>query len=106
MKPISKTAIIGKNVKIGKFVTFYGDVEIGDNCTIESYCELGYPNGRKKKVFKIDANSDIKGHSILPRPFSFEDRFYQFLDFTFGELLKWLTYRKAGHRHHSHKREV
>jgi len=92
MNDISKKAKIGKNVKIGKFVTFYGDVDIGDNCTIESYCELGYPNGKEKRSLKIDENSYIRSHSILPLSFSFEDRFYQFLDFTFGNLLKWFTY--------------
>jgi len=65
MNIISDKAKIGKNVKFGNFVTVYDDVEIGDNCTIESYCELGYSNGREKGVLKIGKNSLIRSHSIL-----------------------------------------
>jgi len=62
---ISKNAKIGKNVKFGNFVTVYDDVEIGDNCIIDSYCELGYSNGREKGPLIIGANSRIRSHSIL-----------------------------------------
>lgn len=62
---ISKKARIGKNVKFGNFVTVYDDVEIGDNCMIESYSELGYSNGREKGPLKIGSNSKIRSHSVL-----------------------------------------
>lgn len=65
MNFISEKVKIGKNVKFGNFVTVYDDVEIGDNCTIEPYCELGYSNGREKGVLKIGTNSFIRSHSIL-----------------------------------------
>ena len=65
MNIISDKTKIGKNVKFGDFVTVYDDVEIGDNCTIESYCELGYSNGREKGPLKIGGNSHIRSHSIL-----------------------------------------
>lgn len=65
MNQISKNAKIGKNVKFGNFVTIYDDVEIGDDCIIESYCELGYSNGRENGPLKIGNNSHIRSHSIL-----------------------------------------
>ena len=65
MSFISEKAKIGKNVKIGNFVTIYDDVEIGDNSIIESYCEIGYSNGREKGPLKIGSDSKIRSHSIL-----------------------------------------
>ena len=65
MNIISEKAKIGKNVKIGNFVTIYDDVEIGDNSIIESYCEIGYSNGREKGPLKIGSDSKIRSHSIL-----------------------------------------
>jgi acetyltransferase-like isoleucine patch superfamily enzyme len=62
---ISEKAKIGKNVKIGNFVSIYDDVEIGDNSVIESYCEIGYSNGREKGPLQIGRNSRIRSHSIL-----------------------------------------
>ena len=47
MNIISKKAKIRKNVTFGNFVTVYDNVEIGDNCIIESYCEIGYSNGKE-----------------------------------------------------------
>ena len=65
MNIISKKAKIGNNVKFGNFVTVYDDVEIGDNCIIDSYCEIGYSNGREKGPLKIGVNARIRSHSIL-----------------------------------------
>jgi len=65
MNFISKKAKIGNNVKFGNFVTVYDNVEIGDNCIIDSYCEIGYSNGREKGPLKIGANTKIRSHSIL-----------------------------------------
>jgi len=65
MNIISKKAKIGNNVKFGNFVTVYDDVEIGDNCIIDSYCEIGCSNGREKGPLKIGANSRIRSHSLL-----------------------------------------
>lgn len=62
---ISEKAKIGKNVKFGSFVIVYDDVEIGDNCIIESYCEIGYSNGREKGPLKLGQNAKIRSHSIL-----------------------------------------
>jgi acetyltransferase-like isoleucine patch superfamily enzyme len=65
MNIISKNAKIGKNVKFGNFVTVYDNVEIGDNCIIESYCEIGYSNGREKGPLKLGSNSKVRSHSVL-----------------------------------------
>jgi acetyltransferase-like isoleucine patch superfamily enzyme len=40
-------------------------VEIGDNSVIESYCEIGYSNGREKRSLKIGENAKIRSHSII-----------------------------------------
>jgi len=65
MNFISKKARIGKNVKFGNFVTVYDNVEIGDNCIIDSYCEIGISNGREKGPLKLGANSRIRSHSVI-----------------------------------------
>jgi len=65
MNIISEKAKIGKKVKIGNFVTISDDVEIGDNSIIESYCEIGYSNGKEKGPLKIGSDSKIRSHSIL-----------------------------------------
>lgn len=65
MNIISKKAKIGKNVQFGNFVTVYDNVEIGDDCNIDSYCEIGYSNGKEKGPLKLGANARIRSHSIL-----------------------------------------
>lgn len=64
MNSISQHAKIGQNVSIGDFVTISGDVEIGDDSVIESYCHIGYSNGREKSGLTIGANAHIRSHSI------------------------------------------
>lgn len=65
MNIISNKAKIGNKVSFGNFVTVYDDVEIGDNSVIESYCEIGYSNGREKRSLKIGENAKIRSHSII-----------------------------------------
>tara|TARA_Y100000591_G_C21727929_1_gene642403 strand:+ start:332 stop:1075 length:744 start_codon:yes stop_codon:yes gene_type:complete len=62
---ISKKAKIGKNFKVGNFVTITDDVEIGDNCEIESYSYIGYSNGREKRKLIIGNHAKIRSHSIV-----------------------------------------
>lgn len=63
---ISEKAFIGKNVKIGPFTIVYDNVEIGDNCIIESHCELGVSNHlSESKKLKLSKNSHIRSHSIF-----------------------------------------
>jgi acetyltransferase-like isoleucine patch superfamily enzyme len=65
MNSISSKAKIGNNVKIGKFVTVYDDVEIGDNAIIDSYSEIGVSNGQEKKGLSIGENAHIRSHSVI-----------------------------------------
>jgi len=63
---VSNEAKIGQGVYIHPFVTIYGNVEIGDNTTIEEYSVVGYPTplaGDRPLV--IGHNSHIRTHSIL-----------------------------------------
>jgi len=62
---ISSKASIGKNVKFGSFVIVHDNVTIGDDSVVESYCELGYSNGREKGPLHIGANAHVRSHSIL-----------------------------------------
>jgi acetyltransferase-like isoleucine patch superfamily enzyme len=65
MNFISSTAKIGKNVKFGNFVTVHDGVTIGDDSIIESYCELGYSNGRERGPLQIGRGAHIRSHSVL-----------------------------------------
>lgn len=65
MNAISKKAVIGKNVKFGNFVIVHDDVVIGDNSVIESYCEIGYSNGRENGGLTIGHHAHIRSHSVL-----------------------------------------
>ncbi len=65
MNIISPSALIGKNVSFGNFVTVYDNVEIGDNSNIESYCEIGYSNGRERGPLVIGPNAKIRSHSVI-----------------------------------------
>jgi acetyltransferase-like isoleucine patch superfamily enzyme len=62
---VSDKATIGGNVTIAANAIVYDDVEIGDNSVIESYCEIGYSNGREKRGLIIGENAKIRSHSIL-----------------------------------------
>ena len=62
---ISEKAKIGKNVKFGNFVSVYDAVEIGDNCIIDSYSEVGVSNGLEKGPLIIGKNAKIRSHSII-----------------------------------------
>ena len=64
MNSISSKARIGSNVSLGEYVTISDGVEIGDNSVIESYCHLGYSNGRERGDLIIGRNAHIRSHSI------------------------------------------
>ncbi len=64
MNSISSKARIGQNVSLGNYVTISDDVEIGDNSVIESYCHLGYSNGREGGELVIGENAHIRSHSV------------------------------------------
>ena len=73
---ISKDAKIGENVTIGSFVKIYGEVEIGNNTTIEDGCIIGLPNKNAKEPLVIGHNSHIRSHSILYQGSNFGEKFY------------------------------
>ena len=73
---ISKAAKIGENVTIGSFVKIYGEVEIGNNTTIEDGCIIGLPNKNAKEPLVIGHNSHIRSHSILYQGSNFGEKFY------------------------------
>lgn len=63
---VSGKAIIGTNVTIGAFTTIHDNVQIGDNCIVEGYCELGVSNHLSEgKALIIGDGSHIRSHSIF-----------------------------------------
>ncbi|MGF1883293.1 acyltransferase [Vibrio splendidus] len=63
---ISPNAKIGKNVTIGPFCIVHDGVEIADDVTIDSYCEIGIPTSlAKKPQLSIGKGSKIRSHSVL-----------------------------------------
>lgn len=63
---ISQHATLGNNIKIGPFTIIHPGVVIGDNTTIDSYCELGYPTQLAHNAeLIIGADSLIRSHSVF-----------------------------------------
>ena len=63
---ISSNATIGDNVTIGAFCIIHDFVEIGNNSTIDSYCELGIPTPLSiNNVLSIGKGSKIRSYSCL-----------------------------------------
>lgn len=63
---VSKNADIGADVNIGPYSIIHDNVKIGDNCTIDSYCEIGYPSRlAKRQELIIGDNSLIRSHSVF-----------------------------------------
>lgn len=63
---ISPNAKIGNNVTIGAFCIIHDFVEIGDNSTIDNYCELGIPTPlANSDALIIGDNSRIRSYSCL-----------------------------------------
>jgi acetyltransferase-like isoleucine patch superfamily enzyme len=71
---ISTKAKIGKNISIGPFTIIHGDVEIGDDVTIEGYCEIGYPSPiAKGRNLVIGSGALIRSHSIFYQGSTFDE---------------------------------
>jgi len=63
---ISKIAKIGANVSVGAYTIIHDDVEIGDNTTIDAYCEIGYPTPRAiGQPLSIGKGALIRSHCIF-----------------------------------------
>ena len=56
---VSPRAKIGKNVTIGHFSVVHDNVIIGDNTTIEGYCEIGYSTKLADKQPLIIGNNSL-----------------------------------------------
>lgn len=59
----------GKGTKIWQPTNIYGDVEIGENCSIGVFCDIG---GNHRGV-KIGNNVKIQSHSFIPDSVILED---------------------------------
>ena len=69
---VAKTAIIGKNVKIGDGTIIYDHVEIGDNAIIANDCVIGEPLNSyyRNSTYKqpqtiIGSYSLVRSHTII-----------------------------------------
>lgn len=72
---VSEKAVIGKNVTIGPFTIVHDNVQIGDDVTIEGYCEIGVANHLSGGTpLVIGAGSHIRSNSIFYEGSSFGER--------------------------------
>ncbi|MCP5160082.1 MAG: N-acetyltransferase [Hahellaceae bacterium] len=72
---VSPQAKLGKNVKIGHFSVIHDNVVIGDNTTIEGFCEIGYPTAlATNKPLIIGNDSLIRSHSLFYAGSIFKDK--------------------------------
>lgn len=63
---ISPLAKLGRDVSVGPYTIIHDDVELGDGCVIDGFCELGYPTPLAQgKLLQIGANAKIRSHSIF-----------------------------------------
>ena len=71
---VSSKAILGKNVNVGPYTVIYDNVCLGDNTSIDGFCEIGYPTPLSDGItLNIGANSLIRSHSIFYEGSSFGD---------------------------------
>ena len=64
---IDENANLGKDIHIGPFTVIHSNVNIGDNTTIEGWCEIGKPsaNAQDSSILEIGSNSIIRSHSTI-----------------------------------------
>ena len=64
---IAPEARIGRNVTFGHGVRVYGNVEIGDDCSIGDFSVIGLPCARRKDVppLILGANATIRSHAVI-----------------------------------------
>lgn len=71
---VSPKAKLASGVSIGPFCLIHDNVEIGENTTIEAYCELGHPSRLSDGTpLQIGANSLIRSYSMFYEGSSFGD---------------------------------
>lgn len=63
---VSAKAMIGENVTIGPFTIIHDNVDIGDNVTIDGYCEIGVSNHFSAgQLLIIGDGAHIRSNSIF-----------------------------------------
>lgn len=63
---IAKGAQLGRNVIVGEFTIIHPNVEVGDDCIIESHCIIGYPTPLAQGLpLRIGQGTLIRSHSVL-----------------------------------------
>lgn len=86
---VSSDARLGEDVTVGAYSIIHDNVTIGENSTIESYCEIGYPTKLAKDMqLFIGRNSLIRSHSVLYQGSVFGDELVTGHRVTIREKLK------------------
>jgi acetyltransferase-like isoleucine patch superfamily enzyme len=63
---VSSKAEIGRNVRIGAFSCIHDNVVIGDDSTVEGYCEIGVPSPLSDgSPLSIGAGARVRSHSVF-----------------------------------------
>ncbi len=63
---VSPRARLGRNVQIGPFSLVHDGVELGDDCVVESHCELGHPTPRADGApLVLGAGAHIRSYSLF-----------------------------------------
>lgn len=63
---VDPSAKIGNNVTIGDFTVVHANVEVGDDCTIESHCIVGNPTPLADGLpLRVGPGALIRSHSVL-----------------------------------------
>jgi len=72
---VSPKAKLGKNVSVGPFTIIHDAVEIGDDTSIDSHCEIGYPTPLAAgRPLVIGEESLIRSHSVFYQGSVFGER--------------------------------
>lgn len=72
---ISPQAKLGADVSVGPFTIIHDNVEIGDGCVIDGYCEIGYPTPLADgQPLVIGKGARIRSHSVFYAGSRFGDK--------------------------------
>lgn len=62
---IDPAARIGANVSIGHSTRIYGNVEIGDGCSIGDFCVIGHPGPGQNGPLKLGPGATVRSHAVI-----------------------------------------
>lgn len=72
---VSPKARLGRNVYVGDFTIIHDDVELGDDCRIESHCVVGHPTpAAAGEPLRIGPFGLVRSHSVLYQGSTFGER--------------------------------